>query len=128
MSRKTEEFKQIITLCKINRLEINISMIENSLSRALAYRALGWTKEALKDPDEFIRRDAYDALGWTEEAYDDDSSVVRNKAYHALGWPAKALMESDEDIRKDAALWFELKKLSRAEAKSMVAVWKLEQL
>jgi len=124
----TEEFKQIIALCKINRLEINISAIESSLSRATAYRALGWTKEALKDPSEFTRREAYDMLGWTKEAYYDESSVVRNEAYHTLGWTERALTDTDGGIRKNAALWFEMKKLSRAEAKSMVAVWKLEQL
>lgn len=48
--------------------------------RILAYRKLGFTEEAKKDPDWYIRMKAYEALGWTEEALKDSDKKVRDQA------------------------------------------------
>lgn len=53
---------------------------DNGYTSLAAYRALGYTKEALKDPCWIIRSETYRKLGYTREALNDENWHVKTEA------------------------------------------------
>lgn len=76
--------------------------------RLIAYRALGFTEDALKDTYWRIRLEAYRALGWTEEALKDPALSIRLQTYQALGYTEEALNDKFLEIREEAEIWFSI--------------------
>lgn len=74
-----------------------------STVRLEAYRRIGWSREALRDPETSIRLGAYDHFGWTEDALSDREWPIRLHAYHNLGFTEDARNDSSNLIRKEAA-------------------------
>ena len=124
MNENRQEQFDILSLCKLNDIEIKPTMFSNWeirkqaydfvgynekafedeywRIREAAYRRLGWTSKAIDDPEWNIRKEAYIALGWTEKALDDGNANIRLEAYQALGFTEKALEDTYIEIRKGA--------------------------
>jgi len=141
----------IIYLCKIHNLKIDISKIEDKEDRGDIYRTLGYTEAAFDDKEWTIRLNAYRSLGFTEKAFDDEDTDIREEAYTVLGWNVKAFDDTSPSIRmlayrvlgftkkalyddieyiaEQAREYFELKeKYTKEEAKKIIDLWKLEKL
>jgi HEAT repeat protein len=78
----------------------------DSIKRLEAYRAIGFTKEALSDEHWEIRLEAYRAIGFTKEALSDEYWYVRLEAYEALGFTKEALNDKNLFIVGEATEFF----------------------
>ena len=65
-----------------------------------------YPEESKKDTDENIRIEVWRALGFTEKAKRDSFWMIRIGAWRALGYTEEAKRDTDEDIRREAEIYF----------------------
>jgi len=102
MSKESEMENRILTICKINNIEINPTLFKSAVVRREAYAIWGYNYDTLKDEDKSIRLDAYQMLEFTEDAKDDDFWIIRKEYYRTFGYTEDALEDECPDIRFDA--------------------------